>query len=772
MRMRLIITMLLACALLSCSTSTQPAEPVEPTTAPPAVPVSTANPPTAALPPSTGGPAAVDLAAVPYFGEQSIEERIVNADTIVKARLSTTTSEIVTTLTEEWSDYYYVALRFHLTVSEYLKGSGASSITAFTIQGGDYDTRREAEDAEPDVAANRVTTWDDREAIIFLNSDDPYDVFSTSVLGANDYFLTIGDTIGDTYRDWYSLQDRHTKLWLPSAGTSGTGDDQEFLLAAPEPGKDTPKITIRELKSRIAAINAEVNAGDGSEAYRNCVSYKYQHERMAQHAQSEGRKFGVRAALDTHSLASGSSAGTVIFESDVFGIYPDTKMQTSLEGGDAALFETFDGPTTPDDWNRDGVLTDGIDSIRYIQSLRPVRPIPAGQYSFTVKDLEPYLIPCNAFLINEWTVTATAPNGTLHEAFFDPVTDGNAVAADSANGALKPASFADAIGATSTIQRIAWEPGSGATGTVKVTLSPHSGIANHILDFIALDGSVSLSLNVADATVDAANNTLTWPVPSQPWHTGDKLMLRIREAPDCSAGAVADTSANPALARDCEILIVVMDTLRGSGALNWGVSTPMANWDGVTIGGSPSRVTRLELANEGLDGSIPEYLGKLLGLTHLDLKRNSLTGAIPAELGLLSNLQVLRLSGNSFTGCIPLALISVSTNDLTSLTSLDLHYCAAPAPKDLTAGTSTETSVTLNWEAVAGAVSYLVEYRPATSTHWIEYRVDATSHIVNELTCGADYLFRVSTFGTGTIYALGWGEPSAIVPAATSMCPR
>ena len=125
----------------------------------------------------------------------------------------------------------------------------------------------------------------------------------------------------------------------------------------------------------------------------------------------------------------------------------------------------------------------------------------------------------------------TAPDGTLHEAFFDPVMDGNAVAADSANGVLRPASFSGANGATTTIESIAWEPGTGATGTVKVALSPHTGIANHIVDFIALDGSVSLSLYVADATVDSVNSTLSWPVASQPWRSGDKLMLRIREAP-------------------------------------------------------------------------------------------------------------------------------------------------------------------------------------------------------------------------------------------------
>ena len=66
---------------------------------------------------------------------------------------------------------------------------------------------------------------------------------------------------------------------------------------------------------------------------------------------------------------------------------------------------------------------------------------------------------------------------------------------------------------------------------MKAALSPHTGIAGHAVDFIALDGSVSLSLDVADAAVDLASNTLSWPVASRPWQNGDELMVRIREAP-------------------------------------------------------------------------------------------------------------------------------------------------------------------------------------------------------------------------------------------------
>ena len=68
-----------------------------------------------------------------------------------------------------------------------------------------------------------------------------------------------------------------------------------------------------------------------------------------------------------------------------------------------------------------------------------------------------------------------------------------------------------------------------ASGTVKLKLNPHDGLTGHALDFIEMDGTVSLSLDVNDAAVDSVSRTLSWSVVSQPWEDGDKLMLRIRK---------------------------------------------------------------------------------------------------------------------------------------------------------------------------------------------------------------------------------------------------
>ena len=171
MRTLTFLVILLTCTLLACSTSTKEDEQAEVNSPP----VSTSTDST-----TTNDDEQADVSSTStsmdstmiafspppiYLGEDSIEERIVNADIIVKARLDRITTEIVTSTTEGWSGEYYVALKFHLTVSQYLNGTGANEITALWVYLAPFDTRQEAEDAEPGVVASRDTTWDALEAM-------------------------------------------------------------------------------------------------------------------------------------------------------------------------------------------------------------------------------------------------------------------------------------------------------------------------------------------------------------------------------------------------------------------------------------------------------------------------------------------------------------------------------------------------------------------------------------------------------------------------------
>ena len=125
-----------------------------------------------------------------------------------------------------------------------------------------------------------------------------------------------------------------------------------------------------------------------------------------------------------------------------------------------------------------------------------------------------------------------------------------------------------------------------------------------------------------------------------------------------------DPSNNPGLVSDCEVRSSARATRSpGTASLNWSATTLIDQWDGVTVGYAPRRVTGLYLHDRGLTGEIPSELGRLSSLLQLDLTSNELTGDIPAELGRLSDLRRLDGTNNKLTGKIPPELGSLASLD-------------------------------------------------------------------------------------------------------------
>ena len=136
--------------------------------------------------------------------------------------------------------------------------------------------------------------------------------------------------------------------------------------------------------------------------------------------------------------------------------------------------------------------------------------------------------------------------------------------------------------------------------------------------------------------------------------------------PRCTTQVVNNTG----LTNDCEALLESRPVLEGTNGsrLNWSERRPMAQWEGITLRGTPRRVTRLDLMDVGLHGTIPASLSRLSELTHLNLRSNpDLTGEVPGELGSLSKLRLLNLHSNSHTGAVP---------DLRNATLLEELYLA------------------------------------------------------------------------------------------------
>ena len=139
--------------------------------------------------------------------------------------------------------------------------------------------------------------------------------------------------------------------------------------------------------------------------------------------------------------------------------------------------------------------------------------------------------------------------------------------------------------------------------------------------------------------------------------------------PTCENGVVVENpDANRGLVIDCANLLGAKTLLSAATPLNWSGETPIAEWDGVTVGGEPPRVEGLDLSSCGLMGRIAPQLGRLTALRTLSLHDNHLTGPIPVALGELRSIESLSLHGNELSGPIPPEL-----GALHALRSLELH---------------------------------------------------------------------------------------------------
>ena len=282
-------------------------------------------------------------------------------------------------------------------------------------------------------------------------------------------------------------------------------------------------ISLSNLKIQINAIINLISQNADTEEYEECLRAKAWRERIPWTPYSL-----------TFPIQSGLGAGTII-DSIITGGRQHYRIYF-FSGANKSLFEIalIDDDSNP--YNN------------YYRTVRTTRPLAAGDYSVVYHQMPGILRACIGSLVDaytdtptaNWTIRATAPAGTLHEAFFDPVAIGAVVGADSDNGALTPAAFPVAGGADAEIRRIDWD-----ADVVKIGIAnPPASIASHHIDFIALDGSVALRLDFGDAAVADAGvvRAFRWSVCGQPWNAGDKLMLRISESPVDLAGATNDAS--------------------------------------------------------------------------------------------------------------------------------------------------------------------------------------------------------------------------------------
>ena len=559
-----------------------------------------------------------DLASHPIFkGPLSLEERILNSDVVARVRLLSMDST-VETIYQTGPDGSRVtgadeaevsALAFRFQVLEYLKGDGGGEIVGIVYSEDFYESRLGALAFGEDLSDAHDTTWDDREAIVFVQSNAP----------------GVGVTSASERSDRYVLGSvaNYSAGWMPAAGVGevaspagvgggaqgarsfltgaqaegeafvellmrfeGTDIDESEILAQAEgealremlsyideeeieellariedeetrektlariervspdnyrvadsaynialgAGGASSTMRLSSLRGLVAELEAELATSDGSEEYHRCVLYKYRRNREVEYHAHGG---GYDTISYDHKLGSGLPADTVfavntmpfpeeLDPENYTYANPDIEIVTWLEGKDANLFNI-------------------VDDVLLIGN---ARPLPASEYRFYINGVDVKHILCNAYpdrlrTYEELVVNVSAPAGTLHEAFFDPVHIGDAVGAGGSSGVLQPEWFESEEGET-VMERIVW-----SEGQVEMELSHATDLADYRMDFIALDGSVALRLNFDDAveTMDDYDvATLAWGVCDQPWQEGDLLMLRIAEGiPDDGIQATNDS---------------------------------------------------------------------------------------------------------------------------------------------------------------------------------------------------------------------------------------
>ena len=490
---------------------------------------------------------------LPYRGGRSLEQIILTADVIARVDLvgKLTRAEQVGFATDPqgWGvDYWSPVMEFRFRVLEYLKGSGPNEIGGIVYRtehdGGFWDTRESALAGAANMVAAHDSRWDQREAVVFLWSDDYIDDRIQLATGQYWFGQMAYYTSGE-YTDAYSVSSIIRKAWLPEAAQpAGAGDNARastngkvFLLDAPSPStragraadslmapfrtarapaseSDAPTISLSALKRKIATLETIANAG-GTAEYRECIERSYALEHFLRNAvASQGSTPLVKLR---QTIGSGLSPGTPVLDLPGSGVPPDKVGIGWFEGPDKDLLRFVNVDFTP--------VNPELDILRFTRRAVTTRPLPAGNYTVYPNWTWHGGMVCARYpeISRQYYalyLTVTARERTLHEAFFDPVVVGTAVGAGGANGVLKPSAFS-LDGATTTISSLKWQDGE-----VTMALSPTStSLTDYAIDFIDTTGTTTLSLTSDNASTTA----LTWTIPDKPWADGDLLMLRIHK---------------------------------------------------------------------------------------------------------------------------------------------------------------------------------------------------------------------------------------------------
>ena len=420
---------------------------------------------------------ASSVPASPY-GPPTLDETIFATDIIAIVRPISSESATLTIRETNGQTIYSPVVQSQFEVVEYLKGDGDSEIVVnannFSIKSSSADEA--LQNVKVSLAA-QASSLDGEAGVVFIQHIE----YPENVL---DISLKQNET------EWrrYNVQTGLFSTRGDVGSSSATLHIASGMVAASARGREV--FSVGRLRDRIEAMKDLLSKGEGIGGYEKCIGSMLLHENFRRKHEDT-----LTSVFDVEPVPSGLPAEYLVEK------FNTTYAGRWFTGDNAHLFHYGDN------------------------QLRTTRPVAAGSYQIYAQYQKLEWVPCDyvspAVI---WRYNFEPSDGVLHEAFFDPVALGDAVGADGASGVLKPASFAF-DGSDAAIRRIDW-----LDGQVRMSFSPRIALPDHHIDFIALDGSVSLRLDFDDAvevTDDDGRQSLVWGVCSQPWQAGDLLMLRI-----------------------------------------------------------------------------------------------------------------------------------------------------------------------------------------------------------------------------------------------------
>ena len=342
----------------------------------------------------------------------SVDLQIFDADVIVVASLVSAAAGV-----QQDGDVYRPGQILRFRSSEYLKGTGpAEFVVEVPIVEFEANTSAKALEIARDYIARRNASYDQSPGILFLRgpltaatidqgqsdtSRSRSDSSSTTAFNfASEEFLATSS--------WEYSIDTIERVWMPAKNNPPLSDSRARTPGNSDPeyitdGQTTPPTVIRlsELKTKISALATWLAGGADIPGFNECVRYELDRERYY-------RDWEVYTVF--HTIPSGADPDSQALRDEPV-IHGDSVYRVYYQRGkDASSFRAV-------------IIDDDDSPSRYRFKYTPSRPLPAGLYevSYTYQGPE---IPCGFIPdpVRRREVTVTAPAGTLHEAFFDPVT--------------------------------------------------------------------------------------------------------------------------------------------------------------------------------------------------------------------------------------------------------------------------------------------------------------------------------------------------------------